>query len=134
MSLPQPDGNLTVWFTVDDEEYEISQFNINFAQEVDRKGEPQTVVRGGKMLLTFTQILPETIYSWAISHNAKKSGTVEFRNESSNSPLKVEFTDGQCVNFTRTVDSKSGGLLTALVVTPSEITINGVSMDNHWTE
>ncbi len=134
MSLPQTDGNVTVWFTVDDKEYEVQQFDINFEQEVDQKGEPQTVVRGGLMTLTFSQIVPESIYAWAMGHNVKKDGSVDFRNETSNPPLSIEFTNGQCINFTRSINSESGGLSTTLIISPAEIIINGITLDNHWVD
>lgn len=100
----------------------------------DQKGEPQNMVRGGKMHLMFKHTLPESIYTWALKPGIKKNGKVEFRTESTSSPFKVEFINGYCINFDREVDSVGGGLTSGLVISPDEITINGISFDNRWTK
>ena len=48
-SFLQVDSDLTAWFILDGQEYEMSRFDINFAQSVDHKGQPQDEVRGGIM-------------------------------------------------------------------------------------
>ena len=60
----QPDANLIVWLILDGWEYELNQFNISFGQLVDHKGQPQDEVRGGGIVLGFSEILPESIYRW----------------------------------------------------------------------
>lgn len=129
-SLPQPDSDLTAWFILDGKEYEMSQFNINFDQSTDHKGQPQSEVRGGRMLIVLTQTLPESLYRWAMT-SIPKNGEVVFRSKTTNAPLRVEFTNAYCVNFERQVIDKSG-VSTSLFISPDEITINGISFDNHW--
>lgn len=129
-SLPQPDSDLTAWFILDGKEYEMSQFNINFNQSVDHKGQPQSEVRGGRMLVVLTQTLPESLYRWAMT-SIPKNGEVVFRSKTTNAPLRVEFTNAYCVNFERQVIDKSG-VSTSLFISPDEISINGISFDNHW--
>ncbi len=63
-SFLQVDSDLTAWFILDGQEYEMSRFDINFAQSVDHKGQPQDEVRGGIMSITLSQTLPENIYRW----------------------------------------------------------------------
>ena len=54
-SFLQVDSDLTAWFILDGQEYEMSRFDINFAQSVDHKGQPQDEVRYHKRFLkTFT--------------------------------------------------------------------------------
>ncbi|WP_317044010.1 type VI secretion system tube protein TssD, partial [Geofilum rhodophaeum] len=60
------DSNITVWMTIDGQDYEVSHFNIGFVQSSDAKGEPQDEVRGGLMQLTLTQMIPESLYTWAM--------------------------------------------------------------------
>lgn len=129
-SLPQPDSDLTAWFILDGKEYEMSQFNINFDQSTDHKGQPQSEVRGGRMLVVLTQTLPESLYRWAMT-SIPKNGEVVFRSKTTNAPLRVEFTNAYCVNFERQVIDKSG-VSTSLFISPDEIIINGISFDNHW--
>lgn len=128
--FPQIDSDLTVWFIFEGKEYEVSQFNISFGQGVDFKGQPQDEVRGGRILITLTETLPDNIYKWAMT-SCMRDGAIQFRSQSSNAPLKVEFTDGYCVNFDRVV-SNGLGLKTTLVISSEYTTINGITLDNHW--
>lgn len=129
-NFPQVDSDLTVWFIFEGKEYELAQFNISFGQAVDYKGQPQDEVRGGRILLTLTEAVPDNIYKWAMK-SIMKDGAVEFRSETSNSPLKIEFVNGYCVRFERKIFDGEG-LNTALVISSEEIFMNGFNLDNHW--
>lgn len=131
-NFPQIDTDLEVWFTFEGKEYELAQFSISFGQGVDHKGQPQIEVRGGRMSLLLTQAVPDNIYKWGMT-SCMRSGLVEFRSKTSNPPLKVEFENAYCVNFDRVIDS-GGGLNTALVISPEEVTINGINLDNRWVK
>ena len=129
-NFPQIDSDLNAWFVFEGKEYELAQFNISFGQGVDYKGQPQDEVRGGRMLLTLTQAVPDAIYKWAMT-SSMKNGSVEFRSKTANAPLKVQFTDGYCVNFERVIDNLTG-LSTDLMISAGEIKINGMDLENHW--
>lgn len=129
-SLPQIDSDLTAWFILDGKEYEMSQFNIVFSQVVDHKGQPQDEVRGGRMLISLTQTLPDSIYRWAMT-SFPKNGEIVFRSKTTNAPLRVEFMNAYCVSFQRNISDK-GGIDTVLHISPDELLINGISFDNHW--
>ncbi|MCA1745216.1 MAG: type VI secretion system needle protein Hcp [Bacteroidales bacterium] len=130
-NFPQTDSNVSVWFTLDGQEYEVSQFDIAFFQSVDGKGEPQDHVRGGQMVMTLNQTLPESFYNWAMRTNTK-DGVVDFRIESGSSPMKIEFYNAYCLNLNRSVNALGGGISTSLTISPEELKINGLSFDNHW--
>ena len=129
-NFSQVDSDLTAWFILDGKEYEMAQFNINFGQAVDTKGQPQDETRGGRMIVGLTQILPDSIYRWAMT-STPKNGTVVFRSKTANAPLRIEFINAYCVNFIRNLSGK-GGVNTALHISPDEILINGMDFDNHW--
>lgn len=128
--LPQIDANLTAWFILDGQEYEMDQFNISFGQSVDHKGQPQDEVRGGRILVGLTQTLPDSIYKWAMK-SIGKEGEIVFRSNTASSPLRIEFKNAYCVNFMRAISDK-GGVKSSLQISPDEILINGISFDNHW--
>lgn len=129
-SLPQIDSDLTAWFILDGQEYEMSQFNISFGQSVDYKGQPQSEVRGGRILVGLTQTVPDSIYRWAMT-SAPKDGEVVFRSKTTNAPLRVEFANAYCVNFERSI-SQYDGIASRISISPDEILLNGISFDNHW--
>jgi len=129
-NFPSVDSDITVWFILDNREYELSQFSISFGQSVDHKGQPQNEVRGGRMMLSLTQTLPDDIYKWAMT-SSTKNGEVIFRSKTANAPLKIEFRNAYCTSFERSIEAMVG-LTSTLVISPEEITINGIHFDNHW--
>lgn len=132
-NFPQIDSNVTVWLQIDAKEYEVEQFKIGFSQPIDEKGEPQSEIKGGQLMVTLTEALPDTFYDWAIKPRREKNGTVTFKIETGNAPLKIEFVKATCINFNRTVNS-SGGLHTNLILSPEKLMINGVEHNNFWVE
>ncbi len=129
-NFPQIDTDWAVWLVMDGADYELHNFNIGFGQAVDFKGQPQDEVRGGRILMTFSQALPESMYQWAMTA-MQKSGTIVFRSKTANAPLKIEFTNAFCVNFTRTVDQHMG-IITNMIISPEEVAVNDIYFENHW--
>ena len=129
-NLPQIDSDLTAWFILDGKKYEMSQFSISFGQSVDHKGQPQDEVRGGRMLVSLSQTLPDSIYRWAMT-SFPKNGEIVFRSKTTNAPLRIEFINAYCVNVARNIVD-GGGVKTDMLISPDEILINGISFDNHW--
>jgi hypothetical protein len=129
-NFSQVDSDISVWLLLDGKEYEVSVFDIQFGQGVDRKGQPQDEIRGGRMLVTLNQALPAGIYRWAMK-SEPKDGEVVVRSRTASAPLKVKFLNTYCVSLDRHVGGMSG-LQTALYLSPDEIYINGISFDNHW--
>ena len=80
--------------------------------------------------MTFSQALPESMYQWAMTA-MQKSGTIVFRSKTANAPLKIEFTNAFCVNFTRTVDQHMG-IITNMIISPEEVAVNDIYFENHW--
>jgi hypothetical protein len=128
--FPEIDSDLEVWFTFEGRDYEVAQFSINFGQGVDFKGQPQDEIRGGRILLTLSEAVPEEIYKWAMI-SCVRNGSVEFRSKTANAPLKVEFMNAYCVQFNRTTEYK-GGLRTTLSISPKELTVNSITINNRW--
>lgn len=129
-SLPQIDSDLTAWFILDGKEYEMSQFNISFGQSVDHKGQPQDEVRGGRMLVSLSQTLPDSLYRWAMT-SIPKNGEIVFRSRTANAPFRLMFMNAYCVNFDRSIDINTG-IYSELIISPDEIRVNEISFDNHW--
>ena len=96
----------------------------------ERMVQPQDEVRGGRMLVGLTQILPDNIYRWAMG-SVPKNGEIVFRSKTTNAPLRIEFMNAYCVNFERLINA-STGICSELLISPDEIIINGISFDNHW--
>ena len=130
--FPQVDTDTNGWLIVDGREYEIDQFNIDFVQSVDHKGQPQNEVRGGKMLVALSETLPDSMYHWAMKHQSK-DGEVVFKSKTGSAPLKVVFRNAHCISLARNVGAYSG-LSTGLVISPEKIVINGIDFSNFWVK
>lgn len=133
IGLFQPDANLEVFLILNGKEYELSQFNCDFVQHTDIKGEPQSEIKGGKLIVTIEQFPDNQIFYWAINEFSKKSGEIVFRNKTSSAPLKISFKNAYCINFLHTVSS-SRGTSVSLTISPEVIDLNGIFLDNNWSE
>jgi hypothetical protein len=127
----QTDSNVTVCLVLDGKEYELSQFKINFGQGIDYKGQPQDEVRGGRIMVTLTQIVPDNIYRWGMT-SMMENGEIVFRSKTTNAPIRIIFENAYCVSFERDI-SGAKGLSTTLIISSEFININGINFDNHWT-
>lgn len=131
LKFPLVDSNISVWLLVDGKEYEVEQFKIGFSQPSDHKGEPQAETKGGQLMVTLTEGLPDNFYEWVIKPGMRKDGVVSFKIQTGSAPLRVEFFNAACVNFSRTVNSNEG-LQTYLVLSPERLFVNGIEHDNLW--
>lgn len=130
-NLPLIDGHLNVFFVVDNIEYEVEQFQIGFSQEVDHKGQPQCESHGGRLILTLTESMPESFYSWNIDENKFKDGRIYFTTGNSGTILNIEFFNARCINLSRTI-TIGKGLQTILVVSAEIVKLNGIE-HNNWS-
>ncbi|GET47109.1 type VI secretion system tube protein TssD [Capnocytophaga felis] len=97
----------------------------------DIKGEPQSEIWGGTILLKLLQF-PDAILSyWATSQYLKKDGEIVFRNSSASSPLKVKFSNAYCLEMHQNINQ---GVETVLVISAESLIINGQTYDSKWTK
>lgn len=127
------DANINVYFLLDDKEYEVDQFKIGFSQHKDFKGEPQSETQGGQLMITLTQLLPESFYSWVIENNKFKDGSILFRSGDSATVVKIEFFRGRCINISRRI-TIGKGVQSVLVLSPEIVKVNDFEHDNFWTK
>jgi len=134
-SFPQVDSNVNVIFSVDGDEYAVEQFKIGFHQPVDGiKNQPEGEVRGGRIMITLSQIVKNNIYGWAVKPWMKKSGAVLFKTGTSGVIFEVAFTNAYCVNLKRVIESLGQGLSTTLILSPESVSVNGIEFDNRWVK
>ncbi len=134
-SFPQVDSNVNVIFSVDGDEYAVEQFKIGFHQPVDGiKNQPEGEVRGGRIMITLSQIVKNNIYGWAVKPWMKKNGAVLFKTGTSGVIFEVAFTNAYCVNLKRVIESLGQGLSTTLILSPESVSVNGIEFDNRWVK
>jgi len=125
------DVNIKVYFYINEEEYDVEQFKIGFSQHTDFKGEPQNETSGGQLMITLTQTLPESFYSWMIDDNIFKSGSILYKTGDSGTVLRIDFFNARCVNLSRQI-TMGKGVQSILVLSPEIVKLNGTEHDNFW--
>ena len=129
----QVDSYVEAKFVLDGNEYDIEHFGINFAQDVDHKGQPQSEIHGGQISITLTQSVGDNIYDWAKRANKQKSGEILFQSKSAGTVLNVTFTNAYCTGLKRKINAMTG-IETQLVIAPEKVSLNGVTHDNKWRD
>lgn len=133
-SFPEIDTSVSVWFSLDGEEYEVNQFKIGFHQPVDpNKNQPEGEVRGGRLMVTLTQTVKSNIYGWGMKPWVKKDGAVLFKTGTSGVIFDVKFTNAYCISLNRSVHPNAG-LATTLLISSETIIMNGIGFDNNWVK
>ncbi|MDR2915262.1 MAG: type VI secretion system needle protein Hcp [Tannerella sp.] len=129
--LTLPLAHLVANFVLDGKKYEIEQFRISFVQPTDYKGQPQHEIMGGQILIKITQIPDDNLYLWAKKAIQLKSGQVLFQTDLGITVLKINFTNAYCISLTREINAYNG-TSTSLIISPENVSMNGVEHDNFW--
>ena len=128
-----PLSHINVKFYIDGETYEVEQFDINFLQPTDFRGQPQHEINGGQMTVTITRIPSSNLYLWAKTSTLRKNGIFLFQTDMGMTVMKVEFTDAYCITLTRQINAYSG-TETTLVISPEKVKINSIEHNNYWAK
>lgn len=126
-----PFAHLEVKFVLDGTSYTVSDFKIGFAQPTDYKGQPQHEIQGGQFVVTLSQAADSNLYLWAKNPTALKGGSVLFQTDLGITVLRIVFAQAYCVSLSRNVDDTTG-TQTILVISPEEVSIDGVEHNNFW--
>lgn len=129
----QIDSKVDAFLLLDGRQYELAAFQVVFGQPTDHKGQPQHEVKGGQFIMSITQTVDDNIYNWGKEYNAYKSGTIKFTSETEGTVLEVQFTKASCVSLRHKVNAFAG-LEVSLVISPAELSINGILHDNQWRQ
>lgn len=107
--------------------------DYSFTQEIDERGLPLSVVKGGVINLSFKSLEDEEIIWWMISSQADKNGKILFAGEEGEKVFKtVEFTDARCVYYHESF-SRDSDMMNEISISARELTVSGVSHKNNWT-
>lgn len=129
--ISQPHAHITASLILDNVEYEVQNFRIDFVQSTDYKGQPQHEVKGGQISLIIPQAADNNLYNWAKQSTMLKDGKVVFQTDMGMTVLAVEFTNTYCVSLYRSINATSG-TNTSLILSPEIVSMNGVTHDNRW--
>ena len=126
-----PLAHVNAYFILDGKKYEIEKFKISFNQSIDFKGQPQHEMKGGQMLVTINQAADDNLYLWAKKSTLVKDGQVLFQTDLGISIIRLNFTNGYCVNLSREINAYTGSN-TMLLISSESLSLNGIEHENHW--
>jgi len=127
----QPLSHLEAFFVLDGTKYQIEDFHIGLAQDIDYKGQPQHEVNGGRLQITLPQMADDNLYLWAKKSTLVKSGQVLFQTDLGMTVLELSFENAYCISLNRSINSTTGAS-TSLLISPEKISINGIEHENIW--
>ena len=126
-----PDGSIEGLFKGG---YELEHCTYNFSQGIDEKGETQTEIRGGTIVLSMRQLPTDEIIRWSIDSRKYLSGVIVLYDEN-NMPLeKTFFKNAACVSMK--IDYEADGsayIATFFTIQAETIVLGNVKFENRWT-
>lgn len=118
------------------EKYEVSQLDLQFQQDVDRKNQPEGDVYGGKIVCTLRGTLSKRLIAWSIYTDKQVSGEIRFYNRNhwltSGADFCIGFTDANCLRVRRNVSVRNSQPTTELEIAPRSVKIGKEEFGNKW--
>lgn len=130
----QVEGNMNAYLEVEGKQYELEYFRIGVSQSVDHKGESQSETQGGMFNVSIQQSIDDFLFAWSKKEEERKAGSIVFRNGRSKigqTAYKIDFVDAECISLNCRVNTTSGTEV-SMTISPKEITINEVLLENNW--
>ena len=108
--------------------------NYRFTQEIDERGLPKSVVKGGVINLSFKSMDDEEIMWWMLSRQSDKNGEIMFAGEEGEKLFKrLEFKDARCVSYYESF-IRDDEMIQEISISAREITLSGATHTNTWTK
>lgn len=114
--------SISTAITLADVKYELRSLEVEFGQEIDHKGEPQTSVRGGIFTLGLYNPPSEKLNYWLI-HKQEVAGRITFGDDMRGYELTMDLKEVKCAGYYVDINSWSDDpVQTRLNIIPSVIT------------
>lgn len=130
--------SILVQFLFKGEKYIVEEFDLEFKQDVNEKGKPDSFPYGGQMAITLSETPDENINAWMMDSCSIQDGEIRFlKNDGmikEGALMQVHFKEAYCVNFRKIMNPKGSGVLTSLVISPRIVKIGNEEFRNSWTD
>lgn len=128
---------IIVQFLFKGEKYIVEEFDLEFKQDVNEKGKPDSFPYGGQMAVTFSEIPSENINTWMMNSYSVADGEIRFlKNDGmikEGALLQLYFKEAYCINYRKIMKPNGLGVLTSLVISPRIIKVGNEELRNSWT-
>lgn len=126
---------IIVKFYFKETNYILEEFDLRFDQEVNSKGYPDGLPRGGTMTLVLQTPPDDNINEWMQKENLLCDGEIRFLSHKTKidegALLTISFAEAFCIRYKKTINP-STGLLTTLVISPKYVKIGNEEFENRW--
>ncbi|WP_294476349.1 type VI secretion system tube protein TssD [uncultured Bacteroides sp.] len=114
--------------------YELESCSYSFSQGVDINGKPQTEVRGGTIILTYSGLPQNDMLRWMLDSTKYEDGSIVLCNED-NEPLeKVFFQQAACIDMVIEYTQKGKSYIeTRITLQARIIKVGETTLENRWT-
>jgi len=116
------------------QKYIIEEFDLEFKQDVNAKGKPDSMPYGGLITITMSDTSQDSINDWMMDSFRKQDGEFRFLMNDGmireGARLVIRFEDAYCVNYQKVVNPVGAGVLTTLVISPRVLKIGNEVFEN----
>ncbi|WP_075603034.1 type VI secretion system tube protein TssD [Saccharicrinis aurantiacus] len=130
-------ASLVAELEISNHKYILNDLDWEFTQEVDDKNRPCSALYGGKISLSISEPVDQTIFNWIINSGTKHSGQIKFYHHNNNfeegAQLEIKFIDAICVNFHKQVIEQGKETITTLVLSSRVLKIGSEEFQQKWS-
>ncbi len=130
------DAKVVAELRLGEEKYELIKFDLNFKQDLGRKGLPEGGVYGGRMSCVIRGVPGKLLMAWAISPYLKKDGEIRFYNRNrvigGGTDFLMRFMGAHCLYIHHQVSIRDHIDRTDLVIAPHGMKVGGDEFENNW--
>ncbi|WP_281234448.1 type VI secretion system tube protein TssD [Flavobacterium gelatinilyticum] len=119
---------------IDNEVFNVLEFDILFSQNIDNNGKPANKTKGGQVKIVVESTHTDLFSDWMVSKNSVKDGKVIFYRRDAMSTMKsIAFKKAYCISFRKRFNSEgSVPMTTEILITSNEVKVGNTMFENNW--
>ncbi|OXB02227.1 hypothetical protein B0A75_04190 [Flavobacterium oncorhynchi] len=119
---------------LNNEVFNVLEFDVTFNQSVDNNGKPANKVKGGQVRIVVESTHTDLFSDLMVSHTSTKDGKVIFYRRDAMSTMKnVSFKKAYCISFQKRFRSEGTvPMTTEILITSNEIKVGNTLFENNW--
>ena len=117
----------------EDQGIQVIACDFKIEQPYTQQGQASGRIIGGIINATIRGLEDEELFSWVVSQNEIKNGSITFSGVTSTGPARrIEFRDAFLVGYHETFSNESD-IVIHLIISARELVLHGVNVTNSWT-
>jgi hypothetical protein len=119
---------------LDNEVFNVLEFDVNFVQNIDNNGKPGNKTKGGHIKLVIETTKTDLFSDWMVSFTSVKDGQIIFYRRDAMSTMKnVSFKKGFCISLQKRFNSQGTvPMTTEILISSNEIKLGNTLFESNW--